>query len=71
MIFFPSQALAAHSSYAYNDYSSFEYDLAPPYGAYDPDIDHSTVAYSSYTCSEPNYVEYGLYPYGEISNSRI
>ncbi|XP_022716036.1 uncharacterized protein At5g39570 [Durio zibethinus] len=48
------------------NYSSSYYNanFAPCYGDYDPNIGHSTVAYSSYTCSEPNYVEYGLDPYG-------
>ncbi|MBA0701394.1 hypothetical protein Goari_022355 [Gossypium aridum] len=62
-----SQDLEVHSSYgyAYKDYNSFQYDSAPCYGACDPEIGRSTVAYSSYTFSDPNYVEYSLDPYGE------
>ncbi|XP_039070635.1 uncharacterized protein LOC120217626 [Hibiscus syriacus] len=41
------------------------YDSAPCYVAYEPEIGHSNVAYSSYTFSEPNYVEYALNPYGD------
>ncbi|KAK8592307.1 hypothetical protein V6N13_062893 [Hibiscus sabdariffa] len=39
------------------DYNSYQYDSAPWYGAYEPEFGHPNVAYSSYTFSEPNYVE--------------